>query len=241
VATVGHFAPGMGVFAVFGLGGRCTGCVGCLTNWESMASEEDWGARLISLMPQALAMAVRLCGQLEVAEEAVQEAMVSIQKAQQDRGAAAYKGEAAFSTWVMQVVLNRCRDQVRRRRRRSSEQFLLGTPAVANGPSGDSTLQGSAQANWEAVPCPRTKDPVTGLLDQERQAALRDAIWRLPDRQREVVQLLVWDGRSAEEVSRLLGVSTQNVYSNFHIAKQALRLALEGNDPQQLSGPGGVR
>lgn len=205
-----------------------------------MASEEEWGARLISLMPQALAMAVRLCGQLEVAEEAVQEAMVSIQKAQRDRGAGAYRGEAAFSTWVMQVVLNRCRDQVRRRRR-SPEQAVPGTPAVGYAPSGDSTLQGWAQTDWGAVPCPRTKDPVTGLLDQERQAALRDAIWRLPERQREVVQLLVWDGRTAEEVSRLLGVTTQNVYSNFHVAKQALRSALEGNDPQGLGGPGGVR
>lgn len=56
-------------------------------------------------------VAVGVCGDPEVASEAVQEAFVAA-----FRRAGSYRGDAAVTTWLHRVVVNACLDQLRRAR-----------------------------------------------------------------------------------------------------------------------------
>lgn len=56
-------------------------------------------------------VAVGVCGDREVASDAVQEAFVSA-----FRRAGSYRGDAAVTTWLHRVVVNACLDQLRRAR-----------------------------------------------------------------------------------------------------------------------------
>src|SRR5207244_13473728 len=55
-------------------------------------------------------------GNVSDAEDAVQETFLKIHRA-----ASTYSGEAAFSTWMVRILINTCYDVLRRRRRRPEE------------------------------------------------------------------------------------------------------------------------
>ena len=55
------------------------------------------------------AVAMRTCGDREVAADAVQEAFISA-----FRRAASYRGDAAVTTWLHRIVVNACLDRLRR-------------------------------------------------------------------------------------------------------------------------------
>jgi RNA polymerase sigma factor (sigma-70 family) len=92
--------------------------------------------------------------------------------------------------------------------------------------------------NWEAggeqaiAPEPqervdlRERSPSEQLETAETRVQVRLAVERLPQRQREVVQLLIWQDLPTHEVAELLGMTPQNVYATFHAAKQQLRQRL---------------
>jgi len=58
-------------------------------------------------LPRALRLAVRLTGDLDTAEEVVQEAMVRA-----SRSWKTYRGEAPFRGWLYRIVVNTFRDQL---------------------------------------------------------------------------------------------------------------------------------
>ena len=64
------------------------------------------------------AVAVRTLGDREEAADAVQDAFVSALRAsaaEERSGAAAFRGEAAVTTWLHRIVVNACIDRMRRR------------------------------------------------------------------------------------------------------------------------------
>lgn len=67
------------------------------------------------------AVAVRTCGDRELAADAVQEAFVSA-----FRRADAYRGEAAVTTWLHRIVVNACLDRLRREKSRVRRAGDLG-------------------------------------------------------------------------------------------------------------------
>jgi len=77
---------------------------GSLASFERLY--EEHGARMKSI-------ALNLLGSAADAEDAVQDAFLKVY-----RGAARFRGGAAFSTWVYRILVNSCYDLMRRRRRR---------------------------------------------------------------------------------------------------------------------------
>jgi RNA polymerase sigma-70 factor (ECF subfamily) len=72
------------------------------------------------------AVAVRTCGNRELAADAVQEAFISA-----FRRAEAYRGEAAVTTWLHRIVVNACLDRLRREKvsvRRAGDLGELDLP-----------------------------------------------------------------------------------------------------------------
>lgn len=110
-----------------------------------------------------------------------------------------YRGDATFKTWMMQIVVNVDRD---RRRRQPAEPFT----------------EDFAEASSSA--------PIEQLTIEETKAAIRSAIDRLPDRQREVALLTLGEGMTVSEVADLLEISQANVHSCLHLARKRIAQAI---------------
>lgn len=67
---------------------------------------------------------------------------------------------------------------------------------------------------------------------------LRTAFASLPAEDREVLQLVAWEGLSSAEVGEVLGIPAPTVRTRLHRARRRLRAAMEGADNDGSSGVG---
>jgi RNA polymerase sigma factor (sigma-70 family) len=105
--------------------------------------------------------------------------------------------------WLLGVALNVLRSQSRAERR--YRQALARLPAPA--------------------PAEPESDAAIARLDAERQMrAVLQAVSKLRRREREVLELCVWEGLSTEEAARVLGISTGAVRSRLSRARRRLPL-----------------
>jgi len=111
-----------------------------------------------------------------------------------------FRGEASFKTWMLGILVNADRD--RRRKLRVHQ------------PLDDSNL--------DSMTCP----PTALATARELHAAVKAAVDRLPQRQREVAVLTWGEGLAAGEAAGVLGISEANVYTNLHLARKRLAQAL---------------
>jgi RNA polymerase sigma-70 factor (ECF subfamily) len=125
------------------------------------------------------------------------------------QGLPAFRGEAALSTWLYRLTLNSCTDFFRQSHPEPLSLDDLGSPART----------------------PVQPSPEEDFLWQEKQAALLQAIHRLPEQSREILVLREFDGRSYEELSQILGIPVGTVRSRLARARLALRkdLLAQGN------------
>lgn len=135
------------------------------------------------------AVALRTLGDPEEAADAVQDALVSAY-----RGAAAFRGDSAITTWLHRVVVNACLDRVRRKSIRrtvplpepeSDEDRGGREVAVANDPTDEADLAMDVAA----------------------------ALATLPTDQRAALVLVDLQGYPVEEAGKILGVPTGTVKS----------------------------
>lgn len=160
--------------------------------------EFDWRNQVPSLIEPALRLAVRLCGDNQLAEDAVQEALMKLA-----RYGTSFNGQSQLSTYFTRIVINVCNDLVGRKRKRNEAQL----------PS-DSII-GS-----------KTNQPEFATQQNERLELIRLAIEKLPERQRNVLVLTVWEQLSPDEIGELLEMKVQNVYATLSLARQHLRQML---------------
>lgn len=174
----------------------------------SAGEEEAFRSLFARYGPNAMAVAQRIVRQRFLAEEIVQEVFLSVWRepdAYQER-------RGAFRSWLMALVHHRAVDAVRReetQRRRSQE--------VAGVESG-----------WEEDPADRVAEEVD--LPQERRA-VRAAMQELPVEQREVVELMYFEGLSQSAIAERLSAPLGTVKSRTLLAMRKLRSALEEPEP----------
>ncbi|WP_159792752.1 RNA polymerase sigma factor [Puerhibacterium puerhi] len=140
-------------------------------------------------------VALRMTGDPEDAQDVVQDALEHAWRA-----VPRFRQDARLSTWLVRIVINRCRDLRRAR------------PQAAVPP--DDTLA-DAGTPLEAV-----------VEGRGRQDAVVAAIARLPFDQRAALVLHTFDGRSQAEVARLLGTTESAVKVRIHRARRALLATL---------------
>ena len=121
-----------------------------------------------------------------------------------------YDGSRSFTTWIYTIAANLARNRIRWRQRHP-ETCL---------PRGDER-GGSVAAAPVAGVSPRT--PWEELLRQERAAAVRAAVARLPDPLREAVMLCEWEEMSVPEAAAVLGKTPKAVESLLYRARRRLR------------------
>lgn len=150
------------------------------------------------LVPRVLGYATRLLGDRAEAEDVAQEAMLRLWRISDEWR----QGEAKVTTWLYRVVTNLCTDRLRKRR-------WVDIDAIPEPP--DDAV--SAQA---------------GLEEQDRQAALAEALQGLPERQRQAVVLRHIEGLANPEIAAVMDIGVEAVESLTARGKRALAAALAG-------------
>jgi RNA polymerase sigma-70 factor (ECF subfamily) len=122
----------------------------------------------------------------------------------------AYRGEAAFTTWLTAIVVNHCRDRLRRRKVRQALSL------------GRLCRQASEEDLSEVVAWRQQWQTLWALVDR------LDEQYRLP------VILHYHEGLSCGEVAQVLDLPVGRVYSRLNAARVQLRAMLQ----EQRNQPG---
>ena len=78
-----------------------------------------------------------------------------------------------------------------------------------------------------AAPADRGPSPIDSLVSTETAALVGTAVAELPDQQRSVVVLRVWNGLSYAEIGGIVGVSEETARSHMSHGLKSLRRRLE--------------
>ncbi len=143
---------------------------------------------------RVIALAYRLLGSWDAAEDACQEAFIRVWSS-----AARYRPDATFSTWLYRIVANLCWDQRRR---------WLREPGPL--PLDETRLR---LAEDDEPPTERA----------ERRAIIQRAVAQLPDRQRLALILHRYDGLSHRQIAEVTGWSHRAIESCLVRAYDRLR------------------
>lgn len=142
------------------------------------------------------ALCLRLTADRREAEERTQDAFVRAW-----RGLAAFRGEAAFGTWLHRLAVNGVLEERRGRRRRELRVAPVESPETRERGGG--------------------APPVADAVDLEREIA------RLPAGARMVFVLYDVEGYSHEEIGRMCGIAAGTSKAQLFRARRLLRERLE--------------
>ncbi|MGZ4608776.1 MAG: RNA polymerase sigma factor SigM [Actinomycetes bacterium] len=155
------------------------------------------------------AVALRTLGDREEAADALQDALVSAFRASSGGGAAAFRGEAAVTTWLHRIVVNACLDRVRRRASRPADPL----------PEQDLPSRGP--------------DP---LATRELAIDLEQALATLPAEQRAALVLVDMYGWSVEDAAEVLDCAIGTVKSRCSRGRARLLPLLRPDGPGAAEG-----
>ena len=162
---------------------------------------------------RAYRLATRITRNVQDAEEAMQDAFLSI-----IRKIDTFRGDATFGSWVYRIVANAAYQCCRGRRRRSADVSL------------DKLLPVFDQQGRHVAP---VVDWSMSVDDPSRQTELRlalsAAIEELPDDYRAVVVLRDVEGLPHRDIAKILGLTVANVKMRVHRARLFLRKRLEAH------------
>lgn len=167
------------------------------------ADEEAFRELFRRYSPNAMALARRVVRQPFIAEEIVQEAFLAAW-----RNAEGYsERRGSVRSWLMTMVHHRAVDAVRREesQRRRAEDAQAGDVLAVEDPADAVVAQ-------------------LGLPEERR--AVRAALGDLPAEQRQVIELMYFDGLSQSKVSERLKLPLGTVKSRTLLGMRRLRSAL---------------
>jgi len=159
--------------------------------------DDVFSRRSDAYLPRALGLSCYLLGDACEAEDATQEAMTRAWQARRS-----LREPASFDAWMDRIVVNACRDRLRRRRRLREVAFPEG-----------GELQG--------------RDGFAALLARD---SIGRALLCLTVDQRTVIILRYWRDLSLEQIAERLEWPLGTVKSRLHHAHAALRERLEQDE-----------
>lgn len=118
------------------------------------------------------------------------------------RSIARFDGRCRFSTWLYGILRHRYLKALRRDDRRP--------------------LPSQALSDADVAP-PARSDPVQPTERAEAAERIREAVSRLPDEHRPVIELRFFAGASLDEIAALLGIPLGTVKSRLHNGLEKLR------------------
>lgn len=152
--------------------------------------------------PFAFSVAFRMLGDEDQAKDIVQETMVTIwQKLNKIKSAEAYK------TWIYKIVINKCYDQLRRRK--INPEF-----------SPD-------EKTWRLISDRISVEPSAELENGETAMIIRVLTNRLSPKQKAVFVLSDLEQMSHDEISEITGISKSGIKANLHYARKSISVMVE--------------
>ncbi len=148
------------------------------------------------------AVALRMCGNREDAQDCLQEAMLRVYRAM-----SSFKGQSSFSTWVYRITMNSCLDELRRRKSRTATSL-------------DAMLENGF------APSDESDTPEQNSLRNEQRRVMERAIANLPEDMRAAVVLRDIQGCSYEEIAQALSANVGTIKSRISRGREKLRAAL---------------
>ncbi len=146
--------------------------------------------------------ALKVAGDHSLADDIVQETFLRAHKSE-----ATFKGNASRTTWLCSIANNVMRDHFRAADRRPMQ---VSDPQTLLALRSDEVLEDD-------------------FLQHEMDSCIRQYVFRLPERQRDVVALHDIAGLTHSEVAAVLGISQSNSRIVLHRGRAALKLLLEEN------------
>ena len=133
-----------------------------------------------------------------------------------------YTPTAKFTVWLYRIALNLCCSEFRRlKHRRAISIYQSYSYPLADGGE-EETYE-----LYETIPDTTIPSPDDVIEKIEREEMLKAAIESLPDKQRKVLVMRVYDELEYEEIARRLGCSVGTVKSRIHNGKKALKMKLK--------------
>ncbi len=155
-------------------------------------------------------VALRMMHHEEDAKDVTQEALIKAFKSIQS-----FRGDSGFSTWLYRILVNTCKDELRKRRG--------NTVSLEQGRQSDSGFEAIELAD-------ETFAPEVVLESVTTRQTINEAIRALPEQNRTAVILRDVQGYSYEDIGVLLGCPVGTVKSRInrgrHLLKESLTLKL---------------
>ena len=156
----------------------------------------------------------RMLSNHEDAEEALAEVFVKVW-----RGAAFFKGDSKFTTWLYRIASNTARDFLRSRKSRrevSVEDVVVNELEAAGRATGD------------------MRDPAERLLEAEGRARILRAMNELSEDDRLLISLYHFQECDYEQIAEITGTPANNLKVKLFRARQRLRKVCAEGDSNEL-------
>lgn len=151
-------------------------------------------------------VALRMMHHEEDAKDATQEALIKAFRSIQS-----FRGDSGFSTWLYRILVNTCKDELRKRRG--------NTVSLEQGRQ--------TESGYEAIDLADvTFAPEEVLKNQDTRQTINTAIQALPEQNRTAVILRDVQGYSYEDIGILLGCPVGTVKSRINRGRQLLKESL---------------
>jgi len=133
-----------------------------------------------------------------------------------------YNGESRFTTWLYRLVINLCRDELRRRGRQ-----------VQIVPPPDDHVEAEHDPLAFVADTDRAVDPLRSLSDAELRDAVRQALDQLEDHYRVALTLYYFEDLKYSDIAEILDVPLNTLKSHIRRGKERLATLLaEYNEAQ---------
>lgn len=145
-----------------------------------------------------------LCKSRETAEDLMQEVFLKALLSLLDQN-------ENLRAWLYKVARNACFNELRNRKRELQSEHIEDISASAR-----ESLQENSSDNL-----------VDELIRSEQRRFLYEAMLKLPDRQREILELFYFSELSIKEIAEIMRLTSQNVRVLAYRAKKKLREYME--------------
>jgi RNA polymerase sigma-70 factor (ECF subfamily) len=167
---------------------------------------------------RVLGLCSRLLSHPQNAEDIAQDVFF-----QMYRSSGTFRHDCRVSTWIYRIAVNRCRNF-----NRDNRKFGLW----------GELRRGLENEGWSGpgFVAPDGDDPASAWTLNETRELIRRAVASLPDKQKAMLILHKFEGRSYQEIAEVMDVSVSSVESCLHRAKLNLQKKLAPQFPDLCRG-----
>lgn len=181
-----------------------------LTHHDSPEQRQAFG-ELSRLLFRVARRSLTSAGLESLAQDCTQEALVII-----FRDLQRFRGDSRFTTWAIGIVLNKCREELRKQKRETLIDFTLA-------------YQGETLSPLEVLEDPEAPDLELSAARRQLVAVVSEIInQKLTPRQRTVWVNIALLDQNTRDVAQQLGTNRNNVYKILHDARRKIKKELEG-------------